>query len=259
MVAALDKKILKMLKTKELKELYKTIIKDEEVKVLTRMANSVTIGRMGYNDHGPTHSKIVTLNSLKILDLLVKAKIIPTIVKEKWGTFEDAQAAVVASAYLHDIGCTINRKDHDLLALPLAEPLGKRLLETYNKKKAIRFLPFVLEGIICHLARYPSTSIEGGIIAVADGTDMTKGRSRIPFEIGRRDIDEYSTKAIDEVKITKGKKKPVKIEVKMNSSAGVFQVEKVLLQKISGSAVKHYIEVISIIKEGEKIYHDIEL
>jgi metal-dependent HD superfamily phosphatase/phosphodiesterase len=247
-----------MLKSKPLKELYLNIINDYEVKVLTKMANNVTIGRLGFNDHGPVHSKIVTLNALKILDLLEKGKVVPTIVKEKWGTIEDSRAAIMVSAYLHDVGCTVSRKEHDKLGTSLGEPLARRMLESYDSKKAIKLLPFVLEGILCHLGNYPSTSVEGGIISVADGTDMTKGRSRIPFEIGKRDIHEYSTRAIDEVVIKKGKEKPVKIEVKMNSSAGVFQVEKVLLIKILSSAVKEYLEVVSIIKDGEKIYHDID-
>jgi len=254
----LNKKILNLLKSKELKVLYKTIINDNEVKILTKMANNVTIGRLGFNDHGPIHSKIVTLNALKLLNLLKKAGIKPTIIKEKWGTFEDSQAVLIISTYLHDIGCTINRKDHDKFGTMLAEPIARNFLELYKKKNVIKLLPFVLEGILCHLGKYPSTSIEAGIVAVSDGCDMTKGRSRIPFEIGKHDIHAYSAKAIDEVKITNGKKKPIKIQVKMNSSAGVFQVEKIMLEKVANSSIKDYIEIISIIKDGEKIYHDIE-
>jgi hypothetical protein len=46
-------------------------------------ANNVSILRLGYNDHGPVHTRIVTLHPLKILGFLRDGGIQPSIVFEK--------------------------------------------------------------------------------------------------------------------------------------------------------------------------------
>ena len=142
----------------------------------------------------------------------------------------------------------------------LAQPIVRRMLYSYygdNEKKISLILPIILEGIVCHMAHYKPTSVEAGVVSVADGCDMAKGRARIPFRIGERDIHEYSSMAIDEVSIKRGKKKLAKITVKMNSAAGVFQVEDILLTKLRNSGLKEYIEVESIVSERGNIYKDI--
>ena len=51
-------------------------------------------------------------------------------------------------------------------------------------------------------------SIEAGIILIADGCDMTKGRARIPMAINTTpkvgDIHKYSANAINRISIHKG-------------------------------------------------------
>ena len=68
--------------------------KDTEVQALLTQGNTLAIGRLNYNDHGPIHSRIASYNALKILSLLNKGGIVPTIQNELWGTFHDSQIVV---------------------------------------------------------------------------------------------------------------------------------------------------------------------
>ena len=251
----MDDEIKAFLKKEDLINFYENLKSNKEVKTLIKQANNVSIGRLGLNDHGEMHSKITTRNALKILSLLKKS----TIMKEKIGNEDDAKIAVMLSAYLHDIGISINRENHELFSVILAKPIAEKLLIDYYKesKKAYAILPVVLEGILCHMGNYKPTSVEAGIISIADGCDMTKGRARISFTIGDRSIHEYSAMAIDEVNIKKGKEKPVEIEIKMSSAAGVFQVQEILLKKIKNSGLKKYVAVVSKVKERGKSYKDV--
>lgn len=63
------------------------------------------------------------------------------------------------------------------------------------------------------MATRPIHSIEAGLILIADGCDMTKGRARIPLEIPskptRGDIHKYSANAIEKVHIHRGEEHPL--------------------------------------------------
>ena len=91
------------------------------------------------------------------------------------------------------------------------------------------------------------TSLEAGIILVADGCDMEKGRSRIPMLINQEsrvgDIHKYSSSSVESVTISKGTEKPIKISVEMTASVGFFQVEEILIGKIMASTIKEFIEL----------------
>jgi len=251
----LDDQILKHAKGKA-KNLYEDLSSDKRVKDLLKQANTVAVTRLDLNDHGEVHAKIVTLNSLKILDLLLKKKIKPYIVKEKVGSIEDVQIVLILASYFHDIGMAVMREDHEKHSIILASDLIKEYLSKFCEKPE-RLIGYIYEGILCHMGKN-STSIEAGIVAVADGCDMTKGRSRIAFTHGFRNIHEYSARAIEEVKILPGRKKKIKIEIKMSSSSGVFQVENVLLPKIRSSVLKDFIEVVSIVNDFGKVFKDYE-
>jgi metal-dependent HD superfamily phosphatase/phosphodiesterase len=88
------------------------------------------------------------------------------------------------------------------------------------------------------------------VLKIADALDMTKGRSRIPFEAGETGIHTISAAAIDEVQIQKGERLPVRVEIRMSNSAGIFQVDELLKRKIKNSTLVGQIEVIARI-EGE--------
>jgi hypothetical protein len=62
-----------------------------------------------------------------------------------------------------------------------------------------------------------------------------------------------SAAAIDEVVIGDGDDKPVRIEILMNNSSGLFQVDGLLRAKLRGSGLEPHVEVIAHIDtENEK-------
>jgi len=96
-------------------------------------------------------------------------------------------------------------------------------------------------------------TVEAGTVRVADALDMAKGRSRIPFERGRVSIHSLSAAAIESVHITDGERYPIHIEIAMNNSSGVYQVDELLKAKLRGSGLEPYVEVVARIEtEAEK-------
>jgi metal-dependent HD superfamily phosphatase/phosphodiesterase len=82
---------------------------------------------------------------------------------------------------------------------------------------------------------------------------MAHGRSRIEFETGRPNIHSLSAAGIDEVRIVPGEERAVRIEIAMNNSAGIFQVDELLATKLRGSGLEQHVEVIARIDaEHEK-------
>ena len=90
-------------------------------------------------------------------------------------------------------------------------------------------------------------SLEAGLVLIGDGSDMEKGRARIPSMLSMKtrvgDIHRTSASSIQKVKITKGQEKPICITVEMTASVGFFQIEEVFFPKINNSPVKPYIEL----------------
>ncbi len=231
---------------------YNALIESQEVKSIQDYANNVSIVRLGLNDHGPVHMKTVCKNALKFLIILHRANIHTSLEKEQIGTWADSVTAVILASFLHDSGMTIGRKDHELYSGMISYSLITSLLEKVlpgdnqtMRKVVIRSL--AMEGILGHMGTHPIHSIEAGLILIADGCDMTKGRARITLEIPSKpaegDIHKYSANAIDKVKILPGKENPIKIEVHMKEEVGFFQVEGVLMPKIKQSPASHLIEL----------------
>jgi metal-dependent HD superfamily phosphatase/phosphodiesterase len=111
----------------------------------------------------------------------------------------------------------------------------------------------VLGAITSHRDYGVPLTLEAGIVRVADALDMAKGRSRIPFEHGRVSIHSLSAAAIDDVTIKDGEERPIMIEILMNNSSGIYQVDGLLKAKLRGSGLEPYVEVIAHIDtEAEK-------
>jgi metal-dependent HD superfamily phosphatase/phosphodiesterase len=159
---------------------------------------------------------------------------------------------------LHDLGMGVGRQDHELHSASFALPILDRLLaKVYgnNLQKRIMVRALAIEGIAGHMGSRAIHSIEAGVVQVADGCDMTKGRARIPIQLGLAPrtghIHQYSANSIEEVKIGNGQEKPIRIDVRMSNESGFFQVEEVLLKKIADSTAKPFIEVYSKVRDEE--------
>jgi metal-dependent HD superfamily phosphatase/phosphodiesterase len=239
-------------------EIANLLLQDAEIQALQDYANNVSIKRLRYNDHGPVHMRTVALNALIMMGLLRGAGIPTSLETEDAGGFEDSLAAVLLAAMLHDAGMSVGRQDHEVHSCYLAYPIMDRILAqvfsgSVEKRVIVRSL--ALEGISGHMGNRAVYSLEAGVILVADGCDMQKGRARIPMALSERpkvgDIHKYSANSIEDVKIEKGKEKPIRIDIAMSSEVGLFQIEEVLLPKIAASAAKPYIELYALINQNE--------
>jgi hypothetical protein len=203
------------------------------------------------NDHGPVHVQIVTNIALKLLRLLVDRSVTPSVVEGHNLTIEDAEVIVVLASLLHDIGMSIHRVDHEQYSLFLARPKLRELLEGIYDLPALTILSSeILHAIISHRAGGLPLTLEAGVVRVADALDMAQGRSRIPFQAGKVDIHSVSATAIEQVIIEQGELKPIRIVVRMNNSAGIFQLDELLKEKLEGSGLEPYVEVEATV-EGE--------
>jgi hypothetical protein len=180
--------------------------------------------------------------------------------KENIGTFADSVAAVMLASMFHDCGMTIGRKGHELYSGIIAYPIIDKLLlsllpDDNNLMRRTIIRSIALEGILGHMGTNPIHSIEAGIILIADGCDMTKGRARIPLEIPSKptegDIHKYSANSIEKVRIRQGTEYPLKIEITMRADVGFFQVEEVLIPKIQSSPAKSLFELYAGVESEE--------
>jgi metal-dependent HD superfamily phosphatase/phosphodiesterase len=237
-----------------LHEVVGRINQDEELLQLWRCANMNSVDRMGYPDHGQVHIKIVANMALKILRMLADAGVEMNIVTDYGLTVEDAEVIVVLAACLHDLGISVHRDNHELYSIGLANLKAKDLLrDLYDLPQRTIMVSEVLHAISAHQWEQSCLTIEAGVVKVADALDMTRGRSRIPFEAGVTNIHSVSAAAVDRVRISRGVEKPVRVEIIMSNSAGIFQVDELLKRKLSNSTIAPYVEVVAHIGgEAEK-------
>lgn len=247
---SLDRRILGMATGKTLR-MAELLLEDAELQALQDYANQVSIRRLGFNDHGPVHMRKVAINALAMADLMAKGNVKLSLEAEEIGSPEDSATALLLAAMLHDVGMSVGRQSHEMNSAILAAPIASRLLaavyaESIEMQVILRSL--VLECVEGHMATQRVHSLEAGIILIADGCDMEKGRSRIPMLLGNDpragDIHQYSAASIERVGIGPGERHPILISVEMTESVGFFQVEEVLLQKIAVSPAKGYVEQI---------------
>ncbi len=215
--------------------------KDPEIAKFHHLANNYTVNRLGYNDHGRVHAYIVARNSLKLLEILLEAGLKPNLIKEALGDLEDVALVVALAGFLHDIGNAIHRVNHHLHSVILARPFLEKHLRDHRNKEVITAT--VLEAIYSHEAE-EANSIEASIVKVADGMDMEEGRARIPYQRGKFDIHAVSALSIKRVSAGLGTKRPLRITVEMEHTAGLFQVEEVLGRKIKTSKLRGKVEVV---------------
>lgn len=247
--AALEKKILLSLDGTPL-EAAELVFADEEIQCMQDYANTVSIKRMGFNDHGPVHMRLAALNAMQVFALLKNAGVVMNLESEAGLSSQDSLTAVLLGSLLHDLGMTVSRQHHEDLGVILAEPILRRLLEELYPGqlwKQIAVRSTALEGIAGHMATKHTTTLEAGLVLIGDGCDMEHGRARIPEllspgpQVG--DIHRYSSSAIQKVDILPGDERPARINVIMRETVGFFQVEEVLFPKISSSPVKPYLEL----------------
>jgi metal-dependent HD superfamily phosphatase/phosphodiesterase len=239
---------------RKLRRLIDHVNDDVRLKAWWHVSNVNAVVRLAINDHSWVHVQIVTNIALRLCRLLVKHGVQPSLVRDYRLEPDDAEVVVVLAALLHDVGMSIHRRDHEDWSLFLAEPRMRALLEdVYEEPDRTVIVSEALQAITSHRADGEPLSLEAGILRVADALDMAKGRSRIPFEGGSFSIHALSAAAVDEVRITDGQTRPVMVEIVMNNSSGIYQVDGLLKAKLRGSGLEPYVEVVARIDtEAEK-------
>ena len=239
---------------RKLRRLMDRVNEDKQLKGWWHVSNVNAVVRMEINDHSWVHIQIVANIGLKILRQLFKHGVEPSAVRDYGLEREDAEVIVTLSALLHCVGMSVHRHGHEDFSLFLAEPKMRELLDgIYEEPELTVVVSEVLQAITSHRSDGQPLALEAGILRVADALDMAEGRSRIPFEKGRVSMHSLSAAAIDDVSIADGEERPVKIEIVMNNSSGLFQVDGLLKAKLRGSGLEPYVEVIAHIDtEAEK-------
>ncbi len=237
---------------------WRLLISDPEVNSLLEMSNINTVKRLLYNDHGPLHAKIVSGSALEILDILLEAGVQPSsLVDNVVDNLSQAKLIVLLAAYLHDIGNSIHRINHELIGALTAKQILDRLLPdilaSNDQELITRIEAEVMHAIYATSPNIEALTIEASIVKVADSTDMAEGRARIPYKSGKTDIHAVSALSIKKVEIEPGSVRPLRIKVIMKNPAGLFQIEKVLLPKVKTSLIEDYVEIVPIVLKSNEI------
>lgn len=260
---SIEEKILRRLEKHPLgTKLATYLFEDDELQELQDYSNNVSIKRLGYNDHGPVHMRQVAANAIKMMNILHRSGIKTSLEEEGMGTFEDSLCAIILAGLMHDLGMAISRQSHETMSSLIAIPLIDRALhqiypDDIHKRVVVKCL--AIEAITGHMGSRKVNSIEAGIILIADGCDLTKGRARIPLQINTQprvgDIHKYSANAINRISIQEGETKPIRIDIDMSGDVGFFQIEEVLLTKINSSPAKDYVELYAgVVGQEKKCY-----
>jgi uncharacterized protein len=231
---------------RKLRTLIERVNDDKQLKGWWHVSNVNAVARMEINDHSWVHIQIVTNIALKLLRQLTKHHVEPAVVSDYGMTRDDAEVVVTLAALTHCIGMSIHRHGHEDFSLFLAAPKLQQLLDgIYDEPDRTVIVSEVLQAIISHRADGQPLTIEAGLIRVADALDMAKGRSRVPFERGRVSMHSLSAAAIEDVTIADGEERPIAIEIRMNNSSGIFQIDGLLKAKLRGSGLEPYVEVVA--------------
>jgi metal-dependent HD superfamily phosphatase/phosphodiesterase len=200
------------------------------------------------------HLQIVLNMALRLYRMLHKRGIQSAIERDHAMNTSDAEVIIAGACLLHDLGMSIHRADHEAFSLFLAaDHMDTLLAGVYEEPERTVVASEAMHAIIGHRKGGRPLTLEAGIVRVADALDMEHGRSRVAMETQLPNIHSLSAAAIDEVRIVQGEERTIRVEVDMNNSAGVFQVDELLATKLRGSGLEKHVEVIARIDaEHEK-------
>jgi uncharacterized protein len=234
------------LRNRRLALLIERVNQDPQVKAWWHACAVNATRRLGMSDHSWVHVQIVVNIALRLLRMLIRSGVTPSVVSDHGLQPRDAEVVIAAASLFHCVGMAVHRVDHEAYSLFLtADKLGELLDGIYSEPERSVVVAEAMHAIISHRRGGAPFTIEAGVIRVADALDMARGRSRVPFESGHRNIHSLSAYAIEDVVIGPGDERPVKVEIAMSNSAGIFQVDELLATKLRGSRIEQYVEVIA--------------
>lgn len=235
-------------------KLFQILQDDQETNTLLNLANYIAVRKMGFNDHGPIHARIVTANGITLLKIILESKEIQVDSMKDLGLSEDdAHLIVTASCFLHDVGNAVTRDEHEIFSVMYGKAILERVLPQIYPDISVRTVVIeqILHALFGHDYGENALTIESAIVVIADGCDITKGRGRLAFDLGKHDIHSISALSIESVDIHKGKDKLIEIHVAMSNSAGIYQVQQTLVNKVVRSPFRDYIEIVADLKPSK--------
>ncbi|MBV9606917.1 MAG: HD domain-containing protein [Solirubrobacterales bacterium] len=234
---------------RRLERLLDAVNADPQIKALWHVSAVNATRRLGMSDHSWVHVQIVLNIGLRLARILFRRGVVPSVKADYAMGDHDAEVVVAAGCLLHCVGMSIHRDDHERYSLFLtADAIGGLLSTAYEEPERTVIASEVLHAIIGHRRDGRPLTVEAGIVRVADALDMARGRSRMEFEAGRYNIHSLSAYAIDEVKISPGEDRAVRVEIAMSNSAGIYQVDELLAEKLRGSGLEEHFEVVARIE-----------
>jgi hypothetical protein len=250
-----------VLENEILEKALETINENQEVRTLWTVINVNAIDRLGMSDHGPVHFQIVANIALRLGRILQKHDVEMSIAKYFGLSVKYAELVILLASLFHDLGMSIAREGHEEYSLFLANNILHQILEFLPVEERTIVISEVLHAIIAHRSGGKPHTVEAGIVRVADALDISQGRSRIPYEAGNVDIYSVSAAAIDKVEILEGEEKPIQINILMNNSAGLFQVDELLKKKLLGSGIEKYVKIRAYIerRREKKLLKEFEI
>ncbi len=232
-----------------------------ELEALLRASNTMLMDRMNFSDHGPTHARIAANIALKLLRMLIAAGVKPDMVKYYRKTNDDAEVVTFLGTLVHDLGNTVQRNGHEDFGVTVACGILPKLLSpAYEGAELAVMQTEILHCVASHEKRQ-AQSVEAGCAKVGDALNMTEGRSAIPFNAGSINIHSVSAQAIKSVELQPQKSgKPILVKITMTNSAGIFQIDNLLKEKLRTSGIQDYIRIIATVTgEEKKIVKEYEL
>ncbi|MDZ7687875.1 MAG: HD domain-containing protein [Halobacteriales archaeon] len=237
-------------------------LRSDEVVASVETQNVNSTVRLNYNDHGTQHIGIVRNHALSMLELMRDDVPLGVEDHDLDMEYEDAKVVVACGATLHDVGHLVHRDEHTKFSVVLADDILDDVLSGYPTRERVALKSDVLHTIYCHHSGNEPLTPEAGIVRVADALDMTRGRSRLPYDEGQRSIHTVSSQAIEEVEVKDGSDEfgvPVLVEIHMTNSAGVYQIDSLLKSKLDGSGIEEYVRIVAINQGEDDIVGRIEL
>ena len=81
-----------------------------------------------------------------------------------------------------------------------------------------------------------------------------------PFEQGSLSIHSVSAAAVESVAIERGTTKPIAVVIAISNSAGLFQLDQLLLKKLKGSGLEEHLEIdVKVGDEEKRLLEDFTL
>ena len=138
---------------RKLRRVLERVNADNQIKAWWHVSNVNAVVRLQINDHSWVHVQIVSNIALRMLRVLVKRGVEPSLQRDYGMSADDSEVVVVLAALLHDVGMSIHRRDHDDWSLYLSEPKLRELLaDVYEEPELTVMVSEVLQSITSHRA-----------------------------------------------------------------------------------------------------------